>query len=196
MVTIIAGFVFFQKEINSENFRDLSAVPTNKMAKAQDAKVEPLSILLDKKKYKKGEHVQVTIVNNSLKPMIQNPASFVNIFTDHYLGDNIGVAMIEKKIENRWESVDSLWRCDTLCNELCSDIPPLRPKENKLFIWNQMLTKCAKSDGAQDKVLAEAGVYRIGSGVDGGQNQVAYIYSDEFIIEEDLTKANNRLIYK
>lgn len=196
MVTIIAGFVFFQKEINSENFKDLSAAPIEKTTKEQVEELGPLSILVDKKKYKKGDLVQVNIINNTTKPMIQDPESFVDIFMNQYLGDNIGVALIEKKIENEWETVDSLWRCDISCNELCNSIPPLRPSENKQFTWDQMLTKCVKDDGEQAKVPAKPGLYRIGSGVDGGQNQVVYVYSDEFIIEEDLTKANNGLIYK
>jgi len=150
--------------------------------KLNSAKASSMSIKTNKLSYVPDEAVMVTIVNSGVKSMVENEAEEITVKGAPGLGENYGVALIEKYDKNGWLAIEPLWRCDSLCSEPCSETQAIKPGETKVFTWDQERRLCRQGNQEMESEAAGPGRYRIASAVLNGQGY-KIIRSEEFVIE-------------
>lgn len=182
---IFCGFIYAQFLICNDEDTSLEVVHASRDVVSIE-KTKTLRLSTDKSIYQSGEPVIINFENKSTKPMIQNPLSFMYIRSNRYLGENFAVGVIEKKEDNGWFAVEPLWRCAGSCNEICSDIPPIRPNETRDFIWDQFMVICDQENGLFETEFSGSGVYRIKSGLENENGESENIFSNEFKILQKL----------
>jgi len=167
-------FSFSKKDIKSSyyNIHSTDVVKSKK-----------LNIRIDKKKYSKGEKVKIYLDNFSNKNLKEDDNSFLSVASFRYLGENYGVGLIEKKINNSWIAVEPVWRCENKCYERCNYQDVINSQEQKTFIWNQDLVFCDALNKTEKKEKSSMGTYRVSLAFwDDKTKDYSVLHSDEFII--------------
>ena len=149
------------------------------------AKAEHLSIKTDKLEYKKGEEIKIYLENFATKALKEKQDSLITVSSLRYLGQNYGVALIERKKDNLWIAIEPVWRCEKKCYEQCNYQDIIKPEEQKVFNWDQTLINCDYKEQSETEEDALSGTYRISSASwDNIKNKYSIFYSNEFSISK------------
>jgi hypothetical protein len=172
---VLGGFILFEWKFFKGFNNKVLIYPTS---------AAKLIINTDKNEYQLGEAVNINITNSAQNPIVEQTTSSIDIVSKRFLGNNYGVAIIEKLENGIWVAVEPVWRCDAPCYEKCKYGHTIKPGEKNSFIWPQKIIICDILNHEEKIESVESGQYRISSAVWSNEKKIhEIIHSNEFKIK-------------